>query len=181
MGNPMLLTGPKGKVGIVHIPSTGGRSLCAALGLQQAHLTARRLRKRYGLEPDRIVGIARHPLTHAVSWFCHVARSANIRRFRSFVRHSMNRRGVWRAEGLRHNPLCQTTWLDGCRHVVLYPDVQRAADIACDLCGLSRVKVPWIGRSMRPKWTEYYDDDAKRAVLSARQTEIDRWFKSTKP
>jgi len=63
-----IIAGNGHKIGYVHIPCTGGRSVMHALGLLPSHATAAELRRRH---PDltHVVAIVRSPFTLLVSWY----------------------------------------------------------------------------------------------------------------
>ena len=179
MGAP-ILRGTNGYTAIfLHIPYTGGRSIIEALGMEQEHVTARTARFRWSFECNygALFSVVRHPLDHALSYFCQTHSWPTVEAFRLWIQEGYRETRIKLSPRTTVNPFNQWEFLDAGVTIFRYPDLQAAVDWASQRCGKVRRLVQWTGRSREHRdWERWYDDESRALVRRERTDEFASWF-----
>jgi len=172
-----IIAGNGHKLGYVHIPCTGGRSVMHALGLLPSHTTAAELRRRH---PDLTGTFAmiRSPLTLLVSWYNRIhGHDEDAARFREWASEGFPHKLIpLEGGGLKADPLDQLAWIDDDTTVFLYPRLQDAASWAAEECNARVRRVAQHGTWAKTRgWRDYYDDATADAVRSRWSATFERF------
>lgn len=159
-----IVAGNGHKLGYIHIPCTGGRSVAQALGLLPSHATAALMRKHADITGTFTV--VRSPFTLAVSWYNRLHHhDENVEAFRPWLAAGADVKDIPLVNGGTASPLSQLDWIDETTVVFCYPDLQAAADWAAHICGKPRRRVGRHGTWPKTvEWWEYYDSATTRMV-----------------
>ena len=183
--HPGYVEGPKGKALFVHIPRTGGQSVCRAVHCSDGHISLSCSMSMLGDTFDgcKAVSIIRNPWDHAVSWYCYMQGSGNLESpkehvdgFRKWVAEGCpGSTAMW--SGITSNVLNQMAWLKSsitC-DVFKFPEgIRQAIDSIAEATGVNVSSgLPRDGPSARlPNYATYYDDATVHAIAEIREREI---------
>jgi len=191
-----VIPGSKRQGLFVHVPRTGGRSLLRVFNCPSSHYPAAEHRRRIPKDVwDSLwkFAVVRNPWDHYVSmWLCSHGRGnpADVRdeipAFRRWITDGGIGLKVWGGIA-RVNALDQLAFVADKEgeilldRVYIFPQLQDAADDAHKILGTRKAEVPYVGKSPRLHYREYYDDECRQAVAAWRKAEIKRFgFKFTK-
>ncbi len=182
--HPGHIVGPDGSVLYVHIPRTGGQSVCMVFKCADGHLpiavSKAMMKDRYD-KCVKTIAVSRNPWDHAVSFYVHSRGNGNaddhqgdIDGFRKWVAQGCPKRTITQY-GIITDCLDQVAYMTGgpCK-VFKFPEgIQGAIDEIAAATGLPRKDAPRIGHKTRlDSYVPYYDDDSIKVIADMRQREI---------
>ncbi len=180
--HPGHIVGPKGSALFVHIPRTGGQSICRVFDCADAHLTLAHSKAMLKDKFDacRVVSVIRNPWDHAVSFYVHSRgygapdNQLDIERFRKWTAEGCPKRTTTHY-GLDTDCLDQVAYVTGygCKVFKFPAGIGEAIDMIAEATGLPRKDAPNIGHKTRlESYVPYYDDASTKVIADMRRRDI---------
>ena len=171
---PGLIEGPKGKALFIHIPRTGGQSICRAFGCQDGHIPAH---APHPQNTDRgslyTFSVVRNPWDHYVSFWAYshgvmVETSEEWNKqfaaFRNWLRLTETCPPSMTAPvtGITFDPLCQLAFLRRrnagmVKHILPLQHIAKFGRLVAEFIGIEPIAIPHVGKSDHEFYTKYYD------------------------
>ncbi len=182
--HPGHIVGPDGSVLYVHIPRTGGQSVCRVFGCTDGHLpvaVSKAMLKDKFDACARTIAVSRNPWDHAVSVYLYGQgygdpnnHQGDVDGFRAWVAGGCRGRDIVQ-HGILTDSLDQVAYMTGPQIMVFrFPEgIDKAIDEIAKRTGLPRKGTPHAGRATRlASYVPYYDDASIKTVADMRQKEI---------
>ena len=180
--HPGHIVGPDGSVLYVHIPRTGGQSICMVFNCADGHLSIAHSKAMMKEKFDgcKVISVVRNPWDHAVSFYVHSRgygsenhHDLDIKRFREWVAAGCPKRTVTQY-GVTTDCLDQLAYLTGGTfNAFKFPHgITEAIAAIADATGLPKKDTPRIGHKDHLPYPAYYDDVSITTIADMRRREI---------